>query len=173
VGILDIVAHNMLRAARTRRPTDEVGRPSDLRGSIQHDAEKCVGCKTCEYVCATGGIKVAGVENEEAEWQYSAEQCAFCGRCVEFCPTQAVSLDQKPAAVSTDLAESKVAHRVPRQACARCGQPITQVPQPAFERLYGKPLPDNVMELRRYCAKCRGRIYSEWIKEAVTGPHHD
>jgi hydrogenase-4 component H len=173
MGILNIVTHNLLRAPRTRRPADEVSRPADLRGSIQHEAEKCVGCKTCEYVCAPGGVKVHEGENGAAEWQYSAEQCTFCGRCAEFCPTQAVSLDVKPAAVSTEPAENKVAHTVPRQACARCGQPIKQVPEPSLERLYGKPLPADVMELRRYCQKCRRITYTARIKETLTGPHHD
>jgi formate hydrogenlyase subunit 6/NADH:ubiquinone oxidoreductase subunit I len=172
MGILDIVVRNTRRSPRTRRPTDEVNRPPDLRGSLRHDANRCVGCKTCEYVCVTGGVKVNEEGQDESEWRYSPGQCTFCGRCVEFCPTQAMSFEQKPVPVSTNQA-AEVAHPVPRQSCARCGQPIKQVPEPLLERLYGKPLPDNVIELRGYCQRCRARIFGERLKAAVIGPQHD
>ena len=31
--------------------------PPGFRGKIQYDAEKCIGCKKCYYICSFGAIK--------------------------------------------------------------------------------------------------------------------
>jgi heterodisulfide reductase subunit A len=73
------------------------------------DAEKCIGCRQCEYNCPVyvsdteqGGFtlrKAIHIPFSNAIPQLAVldvESCSLCGKCAKICPTQAVDYFQKP-----------------------------------------------------------------------------
>ena len=55
---------------------------------MQVDAEKCVGCGTCEEFCPTGAAKVL-----EGKSSIKRELCLGCGECLAVCPEKCISTD--------------------------------------------------------------------------------
>lgn len=70
---------------------------------VSIDAEKCVGCNTCNKVCFTHCI---GVPEGGKVSVWDASRCKACGQCELNCPTKAitVSLDDPKKAVDELLA---------------------------------------------------------------------
>ena len=52
------------------------------------DAEKCVGCRRCERVCASGGIEVVDRRARVLDG------CVSCGMCVDACPVGALAIER-------------------------------------------------------------------------------
>ena len=74
------------------------------------DADKCIGCRKCEYQCPVlvpdaeqGGFsarKAICIPFSNAIPQIAvldAENCMLCGKCEKICPTQAIDYFQKPS----------------------------------------------------------------------------
>lgn len=53
--------------------------------------KKCAGCGTCEKVCSSGKIKMAG---GKPVWRHDVK-CFFCYACVNYCPKKAVQIKSK------------------------------------------------------------------------------
>ena len=88
---------------------------SALKASITQqpryvDADKCIGCRKCEYQCPVlvpdseqGGFsarKAISIPFSNAIPQIAildAENCMLCGKCEKICPTQAIDYFQKPS----------------------------------------------------------------------------
>ena len=56
-------------------------------------AEKCVGCRRCERVCANAGIEVVDRK------AHVLDGCVSCGMCVDACPVGALSIEKDAAGV--------------------------------------------------------------------------
>ena len=56
-------------------------------------AEKCVGCRRCERVCANAGIEVVDRKARVLDG------CVSCGMCVDACPVGALSIEKDAAGV--------------------------------------------------------------------------
>lgn len=59
------------------------------------DAEKCVGCRRCERVCASGGIEVVDRR------AHVLDGCVSCGMCVDACPVGALAIERDESGADT------------------------------------------------------------------------
>ena len=59
------------------------------------DAEKCVGCRRCERVCASGGIEVVD------RCAHVLDGCVSCGMCVDACPVGALAIERDEPGADT------------------------------------------------------------------------
>jgi heterodisulfide reductase subunit A len=86
------------------------------------DAEKCIGCRQCEYECPVlvpdaeqGGFaarKAAYIPFSNAIPQTAlidTENCILCGRCAKICPTQAVNYFEQPEAFTLTATAAVIA----------------------------------------------------------------
>ena len=77
------------------------------------DADKCIGCRQCEYVCPVmtpdeeqGGFsarKAIAIPFSNAIPQLAVmhpEECMLCGKCASVCPTGAIDYRQEPRDIS-------------------------------------------------------------------------
>ncbi len=73
------------------------------------DAQKCIGCRQCEYACpvyvpdeeqggfsATKAISIPFSKAIPQTAVLDVENCMLCGKCAKVCPTDAVDYFQKP-----------------------------------------------------------------------------
>ncbi|MBW1749111.1 MAG: CoB--CoM heterodisulfide reductase iron-sulfur subunit A family protein [Deltaproteobacteria bacterium] len=73
------------------------------------DADKCIGCRQCEYICPIfvaddeqggfSGSKAITIPFSNAIPQLAVldvENCMLCGKCVKACPTDAIDFFQQP-----------------------------------------------------------------------------
>lgn len=168
MGILNIISKNLQNKARTRKPAEIVEYPLGFRGMLQHEADLCTACQTCAYVCSPGAIKFTDFEQTYITWEYFAEQCTYCGRCVEYCPTHALSFASVAPTVTTNVSDLALKDKIYYQSCTRCGKLIIVIPEPILREKYGEPLPVDIAEREKLCEKCRKKVASEKIKQALT-----
>jgi formate hydrogenlyase subunit 6/NADH:ubiquinone oxidoreductase subunit I len=168
VGILKIILQNLEHKPRTRRIKDPVPYPEGYRGMVQYEAPKCIGCKTCAYVCASGAISFDEEGERPLHWRYFAEQCTFCGRCVDYCPTGALGFARSAPVVTGDRTLHRVSERLPYQSCPGCGRQVLPLPDDMLSRQYGDPLPEPVLRLNRLCPRCRRKVTTERVKYSTT-----
>ena len=73
------------------REVDKIHTPDGLRGKIEFDREKCIGCQLCCRVCPAKAIEV--IQDEKGKRPvFLIYRCIYCGQCAEVCPTKAIIL---------------------------------------------------------------------------------
>ena len=67
--------------------------PKGIRGMIEYDMSKCIGCGLCERDCPSAAIQMFG-KGKDAEFKVSLDKCTFCSQCVDSCPVDAITLTE-------------------------------------------------------------------------------
>jgi formate hydrogenlyase subunit 6/NADH:ubiquinone oxidoreductase subunit I len=167
MNILDLLTHNLNHKSRTRKPADAVTYPGDYRGKLLHDTELCTTCGTCVYVCSPSAIKIENEETSLAEWNYMEDRCTFCGFCVQNCPTHALSFTTESPEPITEKVQHYTFHEIEQQPCRICGKPAHSIPEVTLERLYGTPLPAEILEIQGLCEHCRQEFTSKRFLKTI------
>ncbi len=73
--------------------------PTDLRGKLTYDRDKCIGCQLCIKVCPANVIMF---KPDEKKIRIHVARCTFCHQCVDICPTGALGLSTEFLLADTD-----------------------------------------------------------------------
>jgi formate hydrogenlyase subunit 6/NADH:ubiquinone oxidoreductase subunit I len=74
-----------------RYPFERLPPVEMLRGKVNIDMSKCVGCGLCVRDCPTFALEMVG-KGPTCDLVYYLDRCAFCGQCEESCPREAIQL---------------------------------------------------------------------------------
>jgi len=90
---LDVIREAFKQALAPDRITVEYPRerkkfPSNFRGIILFDSEKCISCFRCAHICPANAIQMTFYEKAWPGIDYT--KCIFCHFCIESCPTGAL-----------------------------------------------------------------------------------
>ncbi len=79
------------------------------RGFHQNDADKCIGCGTCEAICQNGAIDMVPAKEHETKLGDSGlrpridyGRCCWCALCVDVCMTGSLSMSNEYKWVEID-----------------------------------------------------------------------
>jgi len=101
--------------------------PEGLRGLIERDKEKCIGCRACANVCS-GKATSYYDDLEKATRTISVFhfRCTFCQHCQIECPTEAITLTKKfeLATGSRDDPANYELTTLDLLRCKTCGKPF-------------------------------------------------
>ena len=139
-------------------PFGETFTPDRLRGRVEIDPSLCVGCGTCEHVCAAGAINISKLDDgtgfEVTVWRNS---CCLCAQCRHYCPTQAITLSTNwHGAHRSDRKYTEVTRAtVKYDYCALCGAKMRILPQALLDRIYANHSEVDVDVISHLCPDCR------------------
>jgi hydrogenase-4 component H len=167
MNIFNLLTQNFSHKSRTRQPSDAVPYPRDFRGRLEHNTDLCTVCGTCVYACSPAAIQVSGMDEAEANWDYTEDRCTFCGFCVQYCPTHALTFAFESPVPITERSQHYTFHVMEQQPCRNCGKPSHALPLGSMEKIYGKPLPEEIAETIGLCEKCRRELTGKRFLKAV------
>lgn len=167
MNILNVLTKNFNHGSRTRKPGDSVPYPEGFRGVLVHKADQCTACGTCVYSCSPGAITIENEEPTLSNWNYTEDQCTFCGFCVQNCPTHALSFEKEAPAPIASRSQHYIFHTIELEPCPVCGKPVHRLPQATLEQLYGRPLPQEIVESENLCENCRQELVSKRFLNAL------
>jgi glutamate synthase (NADPH/NADH) small chain len=91
------------------KPIDQRPGAPRYRGFHKNDADKCVGCGTCEAICMNKAIDLVPVEGRDAKEGDSGlrprvdyGRCCWCALCVDICPSGSLSMSNEYVWVDSD-----------------------------------------------------------------------
>jgi formate hydrogenlyase subunit 6/NADH:ubiquinone oxidoreductase subunit I len=63
--------------------------PKGMRGKIDYNKEKCIGCKLCTQVCPARAVVFV---QDEKKVRFHIDRCSFCGQCADICPVKVITM---------------------------------------------------------------------------------
>ena len=151
--ILKVIFGNLTSKRATVPLPSSVPTPDQFRGPVEMDADKCIGCGMCSYVCVSNAITGADQQTAYA-WAYEPGRCTFCARCLERCPVNAISMDPVPLEPYQIPGERNVKHIVEFDTCPECGEPVRTAHEELLKRAFDN-MTEQIRGLLRLCERCR------------------
>jgi formate hydrogenlyase subunit 6/NADH:ubiquinone oxidoreductase subunit I len=153
---LSVLVKNLLNGPSTEPfPFGEATTPARYRGRATFDASACSGCRTCEYVCASGAIHFEE-RPDGLRFTLWHNTCVFCGMCQQNCMSKAIRLSNDWHLAHTQDKKYAMVEQgtVAYKPCLKCGKQMLPTPAPLMQLAYHGDS-KQIETLRQLCPNCR------------------
>ena len=141
MNILKLILDNLRQGTVSYRlPHKHECTSNQYRGLIQNDAERCVGCGACAYVCPTAAIEVKRA-GDTYSWSYDPGMCTFCGRCIDRCRPHTLSMESQLPPLYSTQGELKTVLEMVRKRPVKPATPAVAAATAAATTLTPSPEP--------------------------------
>jgi formate hydrogenlyase subunit 6/NADH:ubiquinone oxidoreductase subunit I len=89
------VSTSLFRKPVTERyPFERRAAPNRLRGKLEWDPEKCIGCGLCVTDCPANALELIVLDKKEKQFVlvYHMDRCTFCAQCVQSCRHECLAM---------------------------------------------------------------------------------
>lgn len=100
--------------------------PENLRGRLEVDPDKCIGCGGCVRTCPSRLISIENIGDERIV-RFSAGRCIYCGRCAVACPEKAIKITHEFELATDNKQDLEIIIKLKMAKCIICGKPFTPV----------------------------------------------
>lgn len=131
--------------------------PENLRGRLEVDANKCIGCGSCVRTCPSRLIKIENTEDERTV-MFTAGRCIYCGRCAQSCPEKAIHITHEFELATDNKKDIEIIIKIKMVQCTVCGKPFTSLNMlnKQIERLKDKTEED--INKLKICPECKRKM---------------
>jgi len=90
----DVVKSLFAKPVTEKYPFAPSPAPTDFRGKLMFNPEKCSGCLLCMKDCPANAIEILTVDkvNKKFVMRYNVDRCTFCAQCVLNCRFNCISM---------------------------------------------------------------------------------
>ena len=114
-----LLNYSIIKLEKSKK--QEISTKNYILPDIKIDADKCIGCISCEEVCITDAISAFRTE-KEITLNFSSYLCIHCGLCKTICKNNALSFNKKNT--YNDIREKKVFELIKfkKKYCEKCNE---------------------------------------------------
>ncbi|GAQ94809.1 hydrogenase-4 component H [Thermodesulfovibrio aggregans] len=133
--------------------------PENLRGRLEVDPNKCIGCGNCVRTCPSRLISIETHEDEKIV-MFSSGRCIYCGRCAAACPEKAIRITHEYELATDNKKDLEIVIKIKMVRCIVCGKPFTSwnMLNKQIERLQDKS--EEQINKLKICAECKRKATS-------------
>lgn len=128
--------------------------PENLRGRLEVDPNKCIGCGNCVRTCPSRLITIENYKDERIV-KFSSGRCIYCGRCAAACPEKAICITHEYELATDNKKDLEIIIKIKMVKCIVCGKPFTSLNMlnKQIERLQDKS--EEQINRLKICAECK------------------
>lgn len=128
--------------------------PENLRGRLEIDPNKCIGCGSCVRTCPSRLITIKNYKDERIV-MFSSGRCIYCGRCATACPEKAICITHEYELATDNKNDLEIVIKIKMVKCIVCGKPFTSlnILNKQIERLQDKN--EEQINKLKICAECK------------------
>lgn len=108
---------NLFKKPATRNyPAEPAVYPDRMRGHVEIEIDKCIGCGMCVRCCPSSALAVS---KPKGTWTINRFDCVTCGYCVEKCPAKCLSMAkgyQEPMQAGESVVYTKSPEQLAKEA---------------------------------------------------------
>ncbi|MGB9823430.1 4Fe-4S dicluster domain-containing protein [Thermodesulfovibrio sp.] len=135
--------------------------PENLRGRLEVDSNKCIGCGSCVRICPSRLITIEDYEDVRIV-KFSAGRCIYCGRCANVCPAKAIRITNEYELATDNKKDLEIVIKIKMVKCLICGKPFISLNMlnKQIDRLQDKS--EEQINKLKICPECKQK---QLIKE--------